>query len=121
MDWVPTLLAAAGAQPDPAYPSDGENLLDVFLGRAPVHPRQLYWRYLAAEQRALREGDWKYLKLGKQEWLFNLAEDEHERANLAAKHPERFAAMKQAWSWNATMLPYPPDASSFGNIAADRY
>ena len=122
MDWVPTLLAAAGAQPDPAYPSDGENLLDVFLGRAPVHPRQLYWRYRAAEQRALREGDWKYLKLGKQEWLFNLAEDEHERANLATKPPERFAAMKQAWErWNATMLPYPPDASSFGNIAADRY
>jgi arylsulfatase A-like enzyme len=122
MDWVPTLLAAAGAQPDPAYPSDGENLLDVFLGHAPVHPRQLYWRYLAAEQRALREGDWKYLKLGKQEWLFNLAEDEHERANLATKHPERFAAMKQAWErWNATMLPYPPDASSSGNIAADRY
>jgi hypothetical protein len=67
------------------------------LGRAPEHPRQLYWRYLAAE-------------------------DEHERANLATKHPERFAAMKQAWErWNTTMLPYPPDASSFGKIAADRY
>ncbi len=122
MDWVPTLLAAAGVAPDPAFPSDGENLLDVFLGRAPTHPRQLYWRYLAAEQRALREGDWKYLKLGKHEWLFNLADDEHERANLAARHPERFAAMKAAWErWNATMLPYPPDASSYGNFAADRY
>ncbi|MCC7463733.1 MAG: sulfatase-like hydrolase/transferase [Gammaproteobacteria bacterium] len=122
MDWVPTLLAAAGVQPDPAYPSDGENLLEIIVGNAPVHPRQLYWRYLAAEQRALRDGDWKYLKLGKHEWLFNLAADEHERANLAAKYPERFAAMKQAWErWNATMLPYPPDAVSYGNIAADRY
>ena len=27
MDWMPTLLAAAGVQPDPAYPPDGENLL----------------------------------------------------------------------------------------------
>ena len=29
MDWMPTLLAAAGAQPDPAYPPDGINLLPV--------------------------------------------------------------------------------------------
>ncbi len=27
MDWLPTLLAAAGTSPDPAYPSDGMNLL----------------------------------------------------------------------------------------------
>jgi arylsulfatase A-like enzyme len=122
MDWVPTLLAAAGARSDPAYPSDGENLLDIIAGHSPAHPRQLYWRYLAANQQALRDGDWKYLKLGKQEWLFNLAEDEHERANLSAKFPERFAAMKQAWErWNATMLPYPPDAATYGNTAADRY
>ena len=29
MDWLPTLLAAAGAAPDPAYPPDGMNLLPV--------------------------------------------------------------------------------------------
>ena len=27
MDWLPTLLAAAGTAPDPAYPPDGINLL----------------------------------------------------------------------------------------------
>jgi len=27
MDWMPTLLAAAGAEPDPSYPPDGMNLL----------------------------------------------------------------------------------------------
>ncbi len=27
MDWLPTLTAAAGTAPDPAYPSDGINLL----------------------------------------------------------------------------------------------
>src|SRR6476659_3367982 len=27
MDWLPTLMSAAGIQPDPAYPSDGINLL----------------------------------------------------------------------------------------------
>ena len=40
MDWLPTLVAAAGTQPDPAYPSDGINLLpcltqDAAAGSAP--------------------------------------------------------------------------------------
>jgi len=122
MDWMPTLLAAAGGAPDPAYPPDGQNLLDVITGAAPVRSRQLYWRYKANAQCALRDGDWKYLKLGKHEQLFNLAYDERERANFAQKEPQRFAAMKQAWAdWNATMLPYPADSYSFGNNTVDRY
>ena len=32
MDWLPTLLAAAGAAPDPDYPPDGINLLPVLTG-----------------------------------------------------------------------------------------
>jgi arylsulfatase A-like enzyme len=122
MDWVPTLLAAAGAQPDPAYPSDGENLLDVVTGTAAVRSRKLFWRYKAAEQAAYRDGDWKYLKIGKNEQLVNLAEDERERADLSKRESERFAAMKQQWAlWNATMLPYPEDSESFPNAASDRY
>lgn len=122
MDWMPTLLAAVGGAPDPAYPPDGQNLLDVITGRAAPHPRQLYWRYKNANQAAFRDGDWKYLKLGRNEWLFNLADDEHERANYAQREAARFASMKQAWTaWNDTMLPYPADATSAGNVAADRY
>ena len=34
-DWLPTLLAAAGGAPDPAFPSDGQNLLPVLTGAAP--------------------------------------------------------------------------------------
>ncbi len=52
MDWLPTLLAAAGVQPDAAYPSDGANILPVLEGAAPVAPRTLYWRYKAQAVRA---------------------------------------------------------------------
>jgi arylsulfatase A-like enzyme len=122
MDWVPTLLAAAQAQPDPAYPSDGMNLLDIITARAPPRPRQLFWRYKAATQSALRDGDWKYLKIGANEQLFNLAADERERANLALKEPQRLAAMQQRWAdWNATMLPYPEGSTAYRNVGADRY
>jgi hypothetical protein len=41
MDWLPTLFAVAGDQPDPSYPPDGDNLLPILTGRAPPHPRKL--------------------------------------------------------------------------------
>jgi len=85
MDWLPTLLAAAGLKPDAEYPSDGENLLPIILGTQPVKPRTLFWRYKANTQRAVRSGDWKYLKINGNEFLFNLANDQRERANLAQK------------------------------------
>ena len=44
MDWLPTLLAAAGASPDPAYPPDGINLLPVVAGNATPIKRKLFWR-----------------------------------------------------------------------------
>lgn len=122
MDWVPTLLAAAGTRPHPDYPSDGLDLLDVITGRAPVQPRRLFWRYKASTQAALRDGDWKYLKIRNQEHLFNLAVDERERADHVRREPERLAAMKQQWAaWNETMLPYPSDSVAYPNTGADRY
>jgi arylsulfatase A-like enzyme len=122
MDWVPTLLAAAGTRPHPDYPSDGMNLLDVVTKGNRAAPRQLYWRFKAATQAALRDGDYKYLKIGANEYLFDLAADEHERANLAQREKERFSRMKEQWNaWNATMLAYPEGSVAYRNTGADRY
>src|SRR6266850_4420941 len=63
MDWMPTLLAAAGTSPDAAYPSDGEDLGQVLTGSTGPHPRKLCWRYKAGSQRAIRDGDRKYLRI----------------------------------------------------------
>lgn len=124
MDFVPTLLAAAGASKESLTRFDGENLLDVLTGKAPARARTLFWRYKAANQAAVRDGDWKYLKINDREWLFNLAEDQHERANYARREPDRFRALKQRFAeWNATMLPYPPDSATHGiaEYLPDRY
>jgi arylsulfatase A-like enzyme len=122
MDWVPTLLAAAGAAPHADYPSDGANLLDVITGKSSPVSRRLYWRYKAATQAALRDGDWKYLKIRTNEYLFNLASDERERANRAVRDAARLSAMRAQWeAWNATMLPYPDGSVAYGNSGADRY
>jgi len=63
-------------------------------------------------QRALRDGAFKYLRVDGHDYLFNLDQDARERANLASRHPERLAALRQAWeAWNATMPPIPDDAT----------
>ncbi len=105
MDWLPTLLAAAGAAPDAAYPSDGMNLLPALADGATPVGRTLFWRYKANAQRAARDGDFKFLKIRDQTFLFNVVEDPLERANLKARRPEVFDAIVAKWSaWNATML-----------------
>ncbi|KQV79575.1 twin-arginine translocation pathway signal protein [Massilia sp. Root351] len=125
MDWLPTLLAAAGTQPDAAYPPDGRNLLPVLLGEQPAVERTLFWRYKANAQRAVRAGDWKYLKINGNEYLFNVEQDQRERANLARKHPERLAELKQQWeAWDASMLPISADVRTHGvgaKAQADKY
>src|SRR6267142_460038 len=75
MDWVPTLLAAAGALPDPAYPLEGMNLLPMLTPNAPPVSRKLFWRYKANAQRAARDGDYKFLKILDNTFLFNVVED----------------------------------------------
>ena len=121
MDWSATMLAAAGVAADPAYPLDGVSLLPVLGDATHGFERPLHWRMNHRGQRALRLGPWKYLRVDEHDYLFDLAADERERANLAPRQPERLAAMRDDWlAWNATMPAIPADATvSLGYGAAD--
>ncbi len=106
MDWVPTLLAAAGAVPDPAYPLDGMNLLPMLTQNASPVSRKLFWRYKANAQRAARDGDYKFLKILDNTFLFNVVEDPLERANLKVRHKDVYQRLARDWyEWNSSMLP----------------
>ncbi len=106
MDWMPTLLAAAGAEPDPAYPTDGMNLLPTLTQKAAPIPRKLFWRYKANAQRAARVGNYKFLKILNNTFLFNVVEDPLERANLKEREKDVYLRLVREWSaWNNTMLP----------------
>jgi arylsulfatase A-like enzyme len=116
MDWLPTLLAAAGTTPDPAYPSDGMNLLPHLTAGTAVVERKLFWRYKALWQRAARIGDWKYLKILDNTFLFNVVDDPLERANLKERRKDIYDRLIGEWNaWNATMLPESP-TSYTGNF-----
>jgi arylsulfatase A-like enzyme len=106
MDWVPTFLAAAGASADPRYPLDGIDL----LAEKPIE-RDLFWRMKFRAQKAVRSGDWKYLSIEGHEYLFNLARDERERANVAKRFPDRLKDLKARYAaWEAIVPPIPDDA-----------
>jgi arylsulfatase A-like enzyme len=120
MDWLPTLLAAAGTQPDAAFPPDGMNQLPFLVeGRAPT-PRKLFWRYKANAQAAMRDGDFKYLKIRENTFLFNVADDPMERANLKARRKDVYERLAAEWTaWSAGMLPIDPKSST-GFFRADQ-
>jgi len=121
MDWVPTLLSAAGTAPDPAYPSDGMNLLPVLSGKTRSVSRKLYWRYKANAQRAMRDGDLKFLKILDNTFLFNVVADPLEKANLKDRLRDDYRRMERDWfDWNKTMLPEIKDSFTHG-LSGDEF
>jgi len=105
VDFYPTLLAAAGLQPDPRQKLDGEDLLPVLKDPgARLQRTALYWHYPLARRHflggrssgALRDGDYKLIEFfddGGVE-LYNLADDLGERHNLAESMPQRAESMQ---------------------------
>ena len=68
--------------------------------------RNLYWHMKFRNQRAVRSGDWKYLSVDGNEFLYNLENDSRERANMRYREPEKFAELRDAYlEWDRGMPP----------------
>jgi arylsulfatase A len=92
-DFFVTMLAAAGVAPAADRKLDGTSLLPLLSGGGVDRRVPLYWRW--GGKVAYREGDWKIVvdeSLEKPE-LYDLAADRAEAHDLAAREPERLAAM----------------------------
>jgi arylsulfatase A-like enzyme len=119
MDWMPTLLAAAGVAADAAYPPDGLDLLPLIESGERLS-RTLYWRFKSNAQRAVREGDYKFLTIHENSFLFNVVEDPMERANLRDLDRASFDRLARQWEqWNGGMLADVPDSAIAGPRPAD--
>ena len=111
MDWVATMLEAAHVDAHPDYPLDGVSLMPLLADPSWNPARKLYWRMWHRKQRALIDGRWKYLRVDANDYLFNLDEDERERANKSKLDPQRLESMRAEWeTWAATMPGIPADA-----------
>lgn len=101
MDLTATALAACGVTPAKGRPLDGIDLLPL-LGNERLTPRTFFWRIDRPDrkQRAVRHGDWKYLRDGGIELLYDLGTDPGERRSLHAEQPAKVVELRQrlaAW------------------------
>lgn len=116
MDLAPTLLALAAVKPEPTTRFDGADLSRVLLDGQPAPARPVFWAR-PPDQRggndenpdaAVREGRWKLLwhnRTARAE-LYDLATDPAESHDLAAREPERVAALaKKLLAWRRTWRP----------------
>lgn len=109
MDWVPTILALASVECDPALDLDGIDLVPAFESPALTAGRTLFWR--TQDMAAARRGPWKYVRAGEDASLANLDEDITENANFRLAQPQVFAELERAYrAWERLMLPIPPEA-----------
>lgn len=92
LDVAATSLAAAGMTK--ADELDGANLIPFLTKEKNGQPHEaLFWRFW--DQSAIRKGNWKFLKAGNREFLFDLSTVEHERKNLIWNYPQRAETMKK--------------------------
>ena len=91
IDVMPTLTAAAGAEQPQNVIIDGKNLLPLATGNGKEAWSRdtLFWQ--SGHYRVVRHKDWKLQVTARpdKQWLFNLADDPHEKNNLAASEPEK--------------------------------
>lgn len=118
LDITATILSAARVKPHPRFPLDGHDLLPILSGKRKLYPRELFWRHAGnprpgiPAQRAMRMGDWKYLKVHKNEFLYNLANDEGETRDLKNKFKTKLAELRgKHRKWETDMLPYDKEKS----------
>lgn len=102
VDWMPTLCALAGYQPQSDLGWDGTNLAGVLLGRSSPTPRTLYCAGTGFRSAALWHGDWKLVvhrgdgpSRPDRFELYDVAADPGEQHDLAAEHPQRVDELKR--------------------------
>lgn len=106
MDWTATMISAAGAKPDSAYPLDGEDLAAVLRSQRPIFDRTFFWR--TKNQGAVRSGKWKYIRSGTNEFLYDLSIDEREQANFSEAEPGKLSKLRtDIQLWESQMMAYP--------------
>ncbi len=103
MDILPTLLKVSGISGSDNF--DGKDFSKgLFTGERMIE-RPVFWRY--RNQWAVRMEDWKYLKIGENEFLFNLKNDLAEQNNLINQNPLKAVDLnKMLDDWEMEMNKY---------------
>lgn len=102
MDVLPTLLSIAKINTDIQF--DGRDFSETILSKGET-AKPLFWRYRG--QWAVRDGQWKYLRIEDEEFLFDLKNDIQESINLISSFPHKVLRMKKLLSeWEKEISGY---------------
>ncbi len=103
MDILPTLLSVAGISNQEKL--DGKDFSEVLFSQKQLKERPLFWRF--NNQWVARKGDWKYLKIKENEYLFNLENDIGEKHNLNEENSSKLIELKILLEeWESNMSKY---------------
>ncbi len=103
MDILPTLLSVAGIEHETQF--DGKDFSEVLFSQKEMEERPLFWRY--RNQWAVRKGNWKYLRIDEDEYLFDLVDDIQETINLKDTYPGVILELKNLLTdWENEMAKY---------------
>lgn len=100
-DWMPTFCALAGHAPDKDLHWDGRNIWPQLSAAESPLPRPIYIAGPGFRAQALRHGDWKLVlhqktaNMPEKVELFNLRQDPNEKDDLASKHSDKVAELRQ--------------------------
>jgi arylsulfatase A-like enzyme len=113
-DLTATVLAACRVAPPAERKLDGLDLLPLLKAGAAVTPRTFFWRIQRTDrnQRAVRHGNYKFVRDGGIEQLFDLAADIGERHDLSYQLPDKAAELRRLLAaWEAEMAQEKPEFS----------
>jgi arylsulfatase A-like enzyme len=105
-DFLPTVLAAVGAQPEAEWKVDGLNVLDVWRGKVKSPPRTLFWEWRAEgyNQLAAMRGNLKLVVSGNTApELYDVVNDPGEMRSVHAEHAKLVKQLQdELKAWIAT-------------------
>jgi arylsulfatase A-like enzyme len=110
MDLAATILSACEVKPPEGRKLDGIDLLNL-IRHDNAETRTLYWRIDRKDrsQKAVRHGNWKWLRDGVIELVYDLEKDPGERQDLYQSQQEKAAALRKLHEdWEAEMAKEKP-------------
>ena len=121
-DWMPTLLAAAGAQAPQELALDGQNILSVLRGEGGKVNTRRFWQWnrytpVANCNAAMRDGPWKLYRSPIPEAMRKLRVD-NDRTNLIVYSPEK---VTDIWRDPVEREFSPPQKAMLFNLDDDPY
>ncbi len=102
LEVFPTVMKLSGAATPADLTLDGFDMLPVLSGKEKSPRTEMYWE--RRDHAAARVGDWKWIRLGTREMLFDLSQDVSEEHDLAKSQPKKRAEIKAKFDgWKREM------------------